>query len=329
MENYDFLAIGDAVVDDFIKLTDAEAYCDLDQENCKLCVRFGDKVPYDSHELVYAVGNSPNAAVSAARLGAKTALMAVVGNDTYGDKCFESLKANNVATEFVQKDPSLPTNYHYVLWYPPERTILIKHAQYARTLPANLVAPKWIYLSSLGENTEAFQDEIASYLEAHPETKLTYQPGTFQMKLGIEKTKRIYARTELFVCNFEEAQRILGNKEGDVKKQMDALHALGPKHVIVTDGIKGAYAREENGAMWYMPIYPHTPFERTGAGDAFASTLSVALLLGKTIEEALMWGPINSMSVVQQVGAQKGLLTQAQIAEYLAKAPAEYKPRKI
>jgi hypothetical protein len=37
----DFLAIGDLVVDDFIRIKDAEATCDLDQEHCKLCVRFG------------------------------------------------------------------------------------------------------------------------------------------------------------------------------------------------------------------------------------------------------------------------------------------------
>jgi ribokinase len=80
-----------------------------------------------------------------------------------------------------------------------------------------------------------------------------------------------------------------------------------------------------------MPPYPDpkAPFERTGAGDAFASTLAVALALGKTLEEALIWAPINSASVVQDVGAQRGLLNQTQLKEWLAKAPTDYKPRKI
>jgi sugar/nucleoside kinase (ribokinase family) len=159
--------------------------------------------------------------------------------------------------------------------------------------------------------------------------KLAYQPGTFQMKLGIERTRAIYQHTEIFFCNFEEAQRILGNNETDFKKLMDAIHQLGPKIVVVTDGIKGAYAREENGTYWFMPIYPHVPFERTGAGDAFSSTIATALMMGKTMAEALLWAPINSMSVVQQVGAQKGLLTQAEIEAFLAKAPADYKPRQL
>jgi hypothetical protein len=51
--------------------------------------------------------------------------------------------------------------------------------------------------------------------------------------------------------------------------------------------------------------------------------------LGKTPLEALAWGPINSMSVVQKVGAQEGLLTLEKLEEYLKNAPADYKAKKI
>lgn len=325
----DFLAIGDLVVDDFIRLKDAEATCDLDQENCRLCVRFGDKVPYEFHEIVYAVGNSANAAVSASRLGLSSALSGVVGNDDYGKACLKALTENNVSLEYIEIDPKLPTNYHYVLWYGPERTILVNHAPFERHFPKNIKVPKWIYLSSLGENTEGFHHEIAEWLKEHPETKLAFQPGTFQIKLGIEKLKDIYAQAEIFYCNVEEAQRILATKELDPKILMNMLHALGPKIIVMTEGIKGAYAREENGDVWFMPTYPHVPKERTGAGDAYESTITACLAMGKTLEEALLWAPINAMSVTQEIGAQKGLLTQEQIEEYLQKAPPDFKPKRI
>ena len=325
----DFLAIGDLVVDDFIRLNDAEATCDLDQENCRLCVRFGDKVPYEFHEVLYAVGNSGNAAVSASRLGLRSAHHAMVGNDELGKKCIETQISDNVVADYIQIDPKLWTNYHYVLWYGPERTILVNHAPYEKHLPKNLAVPKWIYLTSLGENTEDFHHEIYTWLNEHPETKLAFQPGTFQMKLGKEKLSDIYSRAEIFFCNTDEAQRILGIKELDPKILMDSLHALGPKIVVVTDGIKGAYAREENGSMWFMPTYPHTPIERTGAGDSYSSTITSCLAMGKTLDEALLWAPINAMSVTQFVGAQKGLLTQDKIKEYLDKAPDDYKPKRI
>jgi sugar/nucleoside kinase (ribokinase family) len=69
---------------------------------------------------------------------------------------------------------------------------------------------------------------------------------------------------------------------------------------------------------------PVPPISRTGAGDAMTSTVVAALALGKSLREALMWGPINSMAVVQQIGAQKGLLSREKIEEYLSNAPANY-----
>ena len=324
----DFLAIGDIVTDAFIRIKDAEAHCDLDNANCKLCFRFGDKVPYESVEEVRAVGNSANAAVSAARLGVTAGLIAHVGNDQHGKNCLEELKANNVDTTHVYSHDGIPTNYHYVLWYDVERTILVKHAAFPALMPMIETAPKMLYLSSLGDHTEKYHQEIAEYIKAHPEMKVVFQPGTFQMKLGTEVLKDIYANTYAFFCNLEEAQRITDTHMNDLPILIKKLHALGPKIVFITDGIKGAYA-SDGVESWYMPVYPHDPFERTGAGDAFASTVSVALLQGKSVPEAITWGPINSMSVVQYVGAQKGLLTKDKIDHYLAEAPADYKIRPL
>ena len=80
-----------------------------------------------------------------------------------------------------------------------------------------------------------------------------------------------------------------------------------------------------------MPPYPDPkpPFERTGAGDAFSATFVAGLAMGKSIEDALMMAPINSMSVVQKIGAQEGLLTLVEIENYLQQAPEDYKPRRI
>lgn len=325
---YDMIAIGDIVTDAFIKLKDAHVHSKIDTEGEELCVRFGDKIPYESVEVVRAVGNSANAAVSAARLGLKSTLIATVGDDINGKECIEELKKNGVSTEYIHTDENYPTNYHYVLWYGVERTILVKHAPFPYSLPEHMPAPKWIYLSSMGENSLEFHHEIATYLKKHPETKLAFQPGTFQMKFGTEKLKEIYELTEFFFCNVEEAKRILATDTKDISELMKMLHLLGPKIVIVTDGINGAYAYDGTES-WFMPVYPHVPFERTGAGDAFASTVVSAFILDNTLPEALAWGPINAMSVVQQVGAQKGLLTHEKLVEYLQNAPDDYKIKQI
>ena len=327
MKNIDFLAIGDITTDAFIKLKDAEVHCEFDHTNCKLCVRFGDKIPYEEVTVVRAVGNSPNAAVSAARLGLQSGLFTYIGPDQNGNECVAELKKNDVDTTLVRKQEGKTTNYHYVLWYDVDRTILVKHENFEYDL-GDIGEPKWIYLSSLGQNSLNLHHQIAEYMKSHPEVKLSFQPGTFQINFGKDQLKEIYARTETFFSNIEEAQKILGTGEKDVKILMEEIAKLGPKKVFITDGINGAYAYDGT-AYYFMTIYPHEPFERTGAGDAFASSVVSALALGKSIEEALMWGPINSMSVVNEIGAQKGLLTRPQLEEYLKNAPEDYKPKKI
>ncbi|MBI2482168.1 MAG: carbohydrate kinase family protein [Candidatus Vogelbacteria bacterium] len=328
MTNYDLVAIGDTVVDAFIKLKDAEINCDLNKEQCKLCVAFGEKIPYESVTVVPAVGNSANAAVSAARLGLASALVSNVGQDQNGELIIKTLQGEKVATDFVATNPGLPTNYHYVLSYEAERTILIKHEVYPYNL-SDIGEPKWLYLSSLGETSTDFHTQIATYLTAHTDVKLAFQPGTFQIKLGKEALAALYKRTEVFICNKTEAEKILG-VIGEIPELLTQLAALGPKIVLITDGPKGAYVLADN-TKWFMPPYPDIapPQERTGAGDAYASTFVSALALSKTVLEALMWAPINSMSVVQKIGAQAGLLTRQELEHYLVSAPADYRPKQI
>ncbi len=325
----DFLAVGDIATDAFIKIKDAHMTCSINKEKCELCFRFGDKVPYESVEVISAVGNSPNAAVSAARLGLKVGLVSDMGDDVIAQDSMRYLKTENVDTSFIKLHKGKRSNYHYVLWYDVDRTILVKHNDYPYHFP-NTEPPKWLYLSSLSEHSEKYHGEIAEYLKKNQNVKLAFQPGTFQIKLGATKLKEIYKRTEIFFSNIEESRKILNIKEKNIGELLKGIHSLGPKIVCLTDGPKGAYAFDGE-SMWFMP--PFDPlkeaYERTGAGDAFASTVASALALGKTLEESLKLGPINAGSVVQYVGAQKGLLTLEKLEEHLKNAPKDYKPVKI
>ncbi len=332
-EQYDFVAIGDIVVDAFIQLdTDhATVSKNMDTGRKTLEMPFGSKLPYQNVTVVNAVGNSPNAAVSAHRLGVKTALVTNVGHDRNGTDCLTALRDEGVNTDYVKVHEGKETNYHYILRYGPERTILIKHEQYPYILPDFETPPRYLYFSSIGEHGVNFHFEIAKYVAEHPETKLVFQPGTFQIKLGPEKLKELYEVTEIFFCNKEEAQEILNSTEQDVPTLIREFKKLGPKMPVITDGPDGAYVVDEDDQAWHMPMYPDPapPVDRTGAGDSFSSTFTTAIALGLTPAEALAWGPINSMSVVQHIGAQEGLITREQLEQYLADAPDFYKPEKI
>lgn len=325
----DFIAVGDIVTDAFIELDQAWIETDNPAGQKELCMKFGDKLPFKDVVVVAAVGNSPNAATSAHRLGLKSAIVTNIGDDDFGKEQIKALKKEGVSTKYVLIHQGKKSNYHYVLRLGAERTILVKHTEFPYSLP-KISTPKFIYLSSLAENSLPFHKIITEYLKNNPSVKLAFQPGTFQMQLGYENLKELYMHTYLFFCNKEESQRILNTQEQDIKILLQKLKDLGPQIPIITDGPNGAYALYQD-RTFFVPPYPDPkePVDRTGAGDSFASTITTALALGKPIEEALLWGPINSMSVVQYIGAQEGLLTQEKIQEHLKNAPENYRVSEI
>jgi ribokinase len=329
MEDFDFVAIGDITTDAFIRLREPGVHCHMDRKNLELCMYFGEKIPYEFVEVVSAVGNSPNASVCAKRLGLNSSLVTNLGNDKNGNECLESLKKEKVNTSFIKQHQDKETNYHYVLWFEDDRTILVKHHSYEYNLP-DIGKPKAVYLSSIGENTENYHDQISEYLNKNPEIKLIFQPGTFQIKLGVDRLKKIYQRTDIFAVNKREAQTILNSKENDVVKLLSEINKLGPKTVLITDGTKGAYLLD-NSKKFFMPVYPDKkpPYERTGAGDSYTTTFSVAKILGKSNEESLQWAGINALSVIQQIGAQRGLLNRNTIEETMKNIPSDYRLQEI
>lgn len=316
----DFLAIGEVAIDVFIRLG-KESGAVLDKEKGLVSIPAASKVPYESALEVPAVANASNAAVAASRLGLKSALIANLGKDLNGEKCLGRFKDEGVSTEYIRINEGLETNYHYVLWYEDDRTILQKHAHFDYSLPS-FEKPNWIYLTSLGETSLPLHTELSKYLKENPEVKLAFQPGIFQINFGKEALKEIYNRTDIFFCNVEEAEKILGIETLGIQELLKRMKELGPKVVVITDGPNGAQAYD--GVNFYKQAPypdPKAPLERTGAGDAFSSTTVSALALGLDLQSSLKWGAINAMFVVQEVGAQKGLLSREKIEEYLNNSP--------
>jgi len=327
------LSIGDVVTDAFIRLFEDRAQTYENEHGKWLAMPFATKIPFETAHVIEGVGNAANAAVSFARLGIHSGLVSNVGADRYGRDIIDALEDQRVDTRFVRINKGKISNYHYVLWYREERTILIKHEEYNYQWPRFTKAdmPKWVYFSSISKNAlEKYHDMVVDWLNENPEVKLAFQPGTFQLEAGPERLKELYARTEVLVVNREEAVMTSGGNYDDLHDLLNRLHDLGPKIVVITDGPAGAYASSGDD-RYKMPPYPDPapPFERTGAGDAFASTFVAAIVKGNTIEGALQWAPINSMNVVQKVGAQEGLLTEDQLEEFLKNAPEWYKAERF
>lgn len=352
-QEFDFIGIGDVVTDAFIGIDSVSI---LDREVAMpgtsgpdlMAMSYGDKIPFKWHKIIAGVGNSANASVSATRLGLKAAYVANVGDDEYGAGQIKALEQNNVDIQFISTHEGQKSNYHYVISHNADRTILVKHTEFDYQLPG-IGTPKWIYLSSLAENSLPHQLKIAEFVESKKgETKLAFQPGTFQIKLGVEALKPVYEQSELFFCNVEEAKKILyayknelepqveeaeqtDGRKASVKILLEEMKAVGPTIPVITDGPDGAYMRNTDGAMYWMPMYPDPkpPIERTGAGDSFSSTFTAIYAETGDALEALKIGPINSMNVVQHIGAQEGLQGREEIRHHLDNAPEHYFAQEI
>lgn len=312
----DLITIGDAQLDSFVGLEeDASVSCSINKKACQLCLNYADKIPMASlqHDIA---GNAANAAIGSSRLGLRSAIYTVLGGDDIADKIVNAFKKEKVSTQYVKKEKKTETNYSVVLNYEGERTQLIYNEKRKYKLPG-LVKTKWVYLTALGEGSAVLHKPLAACIKKH-HCRLAYNPGPHQIQ-DRKGMNQIMDMVDLILVNVEEAQEILGHKDGrNIKNLMKKLYHVGPKMVVVTDGPNGAYAYDGK-VFLHMPVIDVPVVERTGAGDSFSTGVIAAIVKGKDLDEALRWGQFNSASVIQYIGPQKGLLKSSQMKKSLEK----------
>lgn len=315
---FDLISVGDATIDNFVQIHDAEIKCNINKTECMLCIEYGDKISVDKLTSLVA-GNAANNAVGGSRLKLKSAIYVNVGSDPSGKQIAEKLKIEKVDTRYVVVNKGMESNLSTVINFQGERTILVYHQAWKYSLP-DLDQSRWVYYTSVSKSfiDSNLLNELASYLE-RTGSKLLYNPGTYQIQAGVKKYPRLLSLAELFIVNVEEAKRILyGNDEADipVKKLLKGIADLGPKMVVITDGSEGSYGYDGN-KCYKLGIFPAKLLEMTGAGDAFATGTLSGFFFGKSLSEAMRWGAANGASVVEQIGPQAGLLTYSQMQERL------------
>ncbi len=319
---FDLISIGDATIDNFVQIHDAEVKCNLNKTECKLCINYGDKISVDKLTHLVA-GNAANNAVGGARLKLKSAIYANVGSDSSGERIIDKLKEEGVSVIYMVTNKGMESNLSTVINFQGERTILVYHQSWRYKLP-DLDPARWVYFTSV---SSSFTDsnllkELESYLE-RTGSKLLYNPGTYQIKAGIKKNPRLLSLTELFIVNKEEAKRILaGRDDADtpIKKLLKGLADLGSRKVVITDGGNGSFGFDSE-KFYHIGIFPAKLVEMTGAGDAYATGVLAGLFYGKSLSEAMRWGAANGAAVVEQIGPQAGLLTHSQMQEKLKENP--------
>lgn len=326
---YDLVSIGDSTIDVFLEVdtADTQANCNIDTEKCVICFPFGSKIPVKKLTRVAAVGNAANNAIGSARLGLKTAIYTVLGSDKDSVEIKEVFQEEGVAGDFVVMESGKRSNFSAVINYDGERNIFVYHEPKTYTFPP-LPKSRWVYFSSVAEGHGDLHIQVPGYAKKF-NVKLAFNPGSYQLREGIEGMKPVLQAAQALLLNREEAHELVDGDIGDIKGMLAKLLSTGPKIVVITDGPSGSYASIDGREVWYVGIPDVPVVERTGAGDAYSTGFVAALALEKSLPEAMVWGTMNASSVIGYVGAREGLLTQVKMQGFVEKYGEQAKPRMI
>lgn len=326
---YDLISIGDSTVDLFMEVDveDAHTVCTLDNDRCVVCFNYGSKVPVRKLSRVSAVGNAANNAIGSSRLGLKTAIYTVIGSDRDSQEMKDIFEKERVDTSFVVMESDKRSNLSVVLNYNGERTIFVYHEDRAYNLP-NLSATKWVYYTSVAKGHDILHKQVPEYIKSSG-AKLAFNPGSYQLREGIDTLAPIFQITEVLFLNREEAHFLVDGEIEDTKGLIAKLKEKGPQIVVLTDGKNGSFASFDGREVWQVGIASSPVLEMTGAGDAYSTGFLAALISGKELAEAMVWGTMNATSVIQYIGAREGLLTPQKMQEFISKYGKEVKAKLV
>lgn len=263
-------------------------------------------------------GGATNAAVTFARQKLTSACVCKIGNDAGGRAIFDELENENVGTKLIAYDKKQATGYSVILDVGPKgRTVLVYRGASASLMKSDIswknLKAKWFYIAPLGGDSLNIFGPLFNFAQKN-KIKVAVNPSSAFVKLGIKKLAPWLSHVDAFILNREEASYLTGfsyNEEEKIFRKMDELvRGL----VVVTDGSNGVKV-SDGKTRWSAGIFQEKEVaDRTGAGDAFGSGLVAMLIKGKTVEEGICAGSANATSVVEHIGAKKGILNAKELS---------------
>jgi ribokinase len=308
---FDVVTIGTALLDIYLKSNSFGRTPSKDFGNGEaLCVEFGGKTEVQEVEVTTG-GGATNNAVSYARKGFQTGIVAELGRDLIAAAVVADLKREKVGCDWLVQEPHEETGLASIMVAQDGgRSVAVYRGAAAmlekRDIPWSELYPSWIHLSSLGAPMEVYEG-IIGHAVNHG-VKIAVNPG----KHEIEGAKdwgglALFNNVDVLLVNREEAQLLSGINFEDEEVWSSDHCLVGPKMSVITDGKNGGKVCVDGSCIFYEAEEVET-VEETGAGDAFGSGLVAALMKGHEIETAIAWGKKQAANVVQYMGAKKGLL---------------------
>lgn len=298
MYDYDLLVVGSANADLVVRVERRPAA--------------GETV-LGSDLVVHPGGKGANQAVAAARLGARTALLARVGDDGHGRLLLDAQRAAGVDTVGVLVGGA-PTGVALITVDPSgDNSIVVSPGANGRLAPEDVRAAGSLFQASRVVSTQ-LEIPLESVVEV---VRSLADGGRLVLNPSPPRPlpREVLAACDPLIVNEHEARVIAGDDLGDSPEDWaTALLALGPRSVVITLGAAGALVAERAGARVRVPSVRVDAVDTTGAGDAFTAALAWRLGRGESLPEAAGYAARVGAAAVTRAGAQESFPTADEVA---------------
>ena len=275
------------------------------------CFAVGGKVEVD--EPIFTTGGgATNAAVTFSRQGFNVAALIKIGQDETAANILKELKKEKIIPLAV-REKNKTTAFSTILLSPSgERTVLVYRGASedlkTKEIPFEKLQSRWAYVSPGRIPFETIQ-KLFNYFSEN-KTLIAFNPSKYYLEMGLEKLRPLLEKTKVAIFNREEAAYLTGinyQKEKEIFKKLDkAIDGIA----IMTEGSKGVMVSDGKN-IYSSGIFKGKLIDRTGAGDAFGSGFVAGIIEKNEIEYAIRLGSANATSVVEKIGAQKGILIKS------------------
>jgi sulfofructose kinase len=244
------------------------------------------------------VGGGPaaNAAVAVSRLGFKSAFAGYLGNDVYGEMHLKELIAEKVNSYLVIRG-DLPTPVSMILVKPDGKRALINYK--GETKPLSSGSIDFLSIRSKVILFDGHEPYLSSaLLEGARRKNITTVLDAGSLHEG---TSMLMKRIDYLVCSEKFALQIAS----DEKTCLDRLAEFSP-YVVITLGERGLIWRkgQESG---FLPAFPVTSIDSTGAGDAFHGAFAAAISEGMGWNDVLRYSSAAGALCCKKIGARPGI----------------------
>ena len=266
-----------------------------------------------------AGGKGANQAVGAARAGGKVSFIVRVGRDMFGDQAVAGFKKEGINTDHVSRDPSKPSGVALIFVAKDgENSIAVAGGANGGLSPADVDKAKKIFAGAgllvMQLETPLNTVQAAADLAVKAGVGVVLNPAPARVLPG-----KLLKMISIITPNETEAELLTGIKvdsDAAASKAADKLLARGVKTVIITLGSRGAFVAG-GGVRKLVPGFKVKAVDTTAAGDTFNGALAVALVEGKTLEDAVRFANAAAAISVTRLGAQTSVPTRREIDKLL------------